>query len=166
MPRLCPHEANSELRISLANHGIGVAMGTTIELTNAAPDTSSPARAEAEEGTTLVNRAEQRPAMEATIEQDDIAGPEMFDQLHSRGRFPAIAPTATDPPSYGLLPGDVVEHDQAGLREMAVDGFPRLVSAARLAEYQGGVGRGWGSQHGAVDSKDSARKPQVLHPSP
>ena len=46
--------------------------------------------------------------MESAIEQDDIAGTEMFDQMHSRGRFPTITPTATDPPSYRLLPGDVV----------------------------------------------------------
>ena len=58
IPRLCPHEANSELRISLSNHGIGVAKRATIELTNAAPDTASPARAQAEEGPTLMDRVE------------------------------------------------------------------------------------------------------------
>lgn len=166
IPRLRPDEANTELRISLPNHGIGVAMRATIELTNAAPDTPSPARAQAEEDSTLVDRVEQRPAMEAAIEKNDIAGPEMFDQMHSRRRFPTIAPTAPDLPCDGLLPGDVVEHDQAGLREMAVGGSPRLISAARLAEGRGGVGRGWGGQHGAVDSEDATRKPQVLHPSP
>lgn len=103
--------------------------------------------------------------MEPTIEQDDIAGAKMFDQGHGCRGFPTIAPTTANPPSHRLLAGDIVEHNQAGLRKMAINCSPSAISTPRLAEGQNGIGRRRRCHHGTVDCEDAPRESQGFHAS-